>query len=55
MRMKNLRILAIVLLILPGFMMLAGNAQAATTLTPSSGTISPNATVNVAYTSRQLS
>ena len=51
MRMQSLKSLSILFLILPGFMMLAGNAQAATTLTPSSGTISPNATVNVAYTS----
>jgi len=51
MRMKNLRILAIVLLLLPGLMVLAGNAQAATTLTPASGAISPDATVGAAYTS----
>ncbi|MDX9821527.1 MAG: spore coat protein U domain-containing protein [Syntrophales bacterium] len=52
--MKNLRILAIGLLILPGIIAIAGTAHAATTLTPSSGAISPNATVGVAYTSTTM-
>ncbi len=51
MRMQSLKRLSICLLLLPGLMVLAGTTQAATTLTPSSGAISLNANVGVAYTS----